>query len=57
MPNVEHNSLTASELHEPKGADTAEDGQFYMFDGAGSGDLYYVPLGWGFYRTLPETER
>lgn len=37
MANVAHASLTGSELHEPKGADTAGLGTVYVADGAGSG--------------------
>jgi hypothetical protein len=35
---IEHADLTGSQLHEPKGADTASDGDVYVADGAGSGD-------------------
>lgn len=37
MANVSHASLTGSELHEPKGADTAPLGTVYVANGAGSG--------------------
>ena len=37
MANVAHSTLTGSELHEPKGADTASLGTVYVADGAGSG--------------------
>lgn len=37
MANVTHSSLTGSELHEPKGADTAALGTVYVSNGAGSG--------------------
>lgn len=37
MANVAHSTLTGSELHEPKGADTAALGTVYVADGAGSG--------------------
>ena len=37
MANVAHASLTGSELHEPKGADTAALGTVYVANGAGSG--------------------
>lgn len=37
MANVAHSTLTGSELHEPKGADTAGLGTVYVADGAGSG--------------------
>jgi tail collar domain len=37
MANVSHASLTGSNLHEPKGADTATLGTVYISDGAGSG--------------------
>lgn len=33
----EHNALTGSQLHEPKGADSAASGTVYVSDGAGSG--------------------
>jgi hypothetical protein len=38
MANVAHASLTGTELHEPKGADTAGLGTVYVADGAGSGN-------------------
>jgi hypothetical protein len=38
MANVQHASLTDPELHEPKGAAAASDGEVYVSDGAGSGD-------------------
>lgn len=34
---AEHNTLTGSQLHEPKGADAASAGTVYVADGAGSG--------------------
>jgi hypothetical protein len=34
---VEHASLTGADLHEPKGAASANAGEFYKADGAGSG--------------------
>lgn len=37
MANVAHSTLTGSELHEPKGANTAGLGTVYVADGAGSG--------------------
>lgn len=37
MANVAHASLTGSNLHEPKGADTAAAGQVYISNGLGSG--------------------
>ncbi len=37
MPNVSHKNLTGTNLHEPKGAETATSGQVYVADGAGSG--------------------
>lgn len=37
MSNVSHASLTGSNLHEPKGADTATLGTVYVSNGAGSG--------------------
>lgn len=37
MANVAHSALTGSDLHEPKGADSANSGEVYIADGAGSG--------------------
>ena len=37
MANVEHNVLTGSDLHEPKGMATAADNTVYLADGATSG--------------------
>lgn len=37
MANVSHASLTGTQLHEPKGADTATLGTVYVSNGAGSG--------------------
>lgn len=34
----EHNTLTGAQLHEPKGADTANADEVYVADGAGSGN-------------------
>lgn len=50
MPTVLHSSLTSSELHEPKGADTATSGQVYVSNGSGSGSWTTWPLGWGYYK-------
>lgn len=38
MTNVAHASLTGSQLHEPKGVDTATLGTVYVANGAGSGN-------------------
>lgn len=37
MTTTVHKNLTGSDLHEPKGADTATSGKVYVSDGAGSG--------------------
>ena len=37
MTTIEHSSLSTTELHEPKGADTATVNKVYVSDGAGSG--------------------
>jgi len=37
---AEHSTLTGAELHEPKGADSANAGEVYVSDGAGSGDWF-----------------
>lgn len=50
MPTIEHSVLTSTELHEPKGADSASLGMFYVSDGAGSGSWEFIPTGWGFYQ-------
>lgn len=38
MTNIAHASLTGSELHEPKGIETAQLGEVYVADGVGSGN-------------------
>jgi hypothetical protein len=38
MANVNHSALSDPYLHEPKGASTANAGEVYVADGAGSGD-------------------
>lgn len=43
MANLEHSTLTGSQLHEPKGAATALAGTAYLADGAGSGSFSTVP--------------
>ena len=45
-----HNTLTGSELHEPKGAATASEGMTYVADGAGSGVWTYAKSGWAIYK-------
>jgi hypothetical protein len=40
---AEHRDLTGSSIHEPKGADTATEGQVYLSDGAGSGAWAITP--------------
>lgn len=37
MPTIDHSVLTGTEIHEPKGADTATVNQVYVADGAGTG--------------------
>lgn len=37
MANISHSTLTGADLHEPKGADTANSDTVYRADGAGSG--------------------
>ena len=49
MPDVQHNTLTAAEIHEPKGIGSALQAQKYIADGAGSGTWTYSPTGWGQY--------
>lgn len=63
MANVLHSSITdAADLHEPKGATTASDGEVYVADGAGSGaftdiqPLIGVPVGasmWWWVSSVP----
>lgn len=43
MPDIQHSALTTTELHEPKGADSANADEVYLADGAGSGN-WYVPV-------------
>lgn len=51
---AEHNTLTGSQCHEPKGADTATAGGLYVADGTGSGDwLRYQ--GWAQYQDTDTT--
>jgi len=38
MPTVEHSTLGAGEIHEPKGITSASSGQVYIADGANSGE-------------------
>jgi hypothetical protein len=45
---AEHNSLTGSSLHEPKGADTATNRDVYVADGAASGS-FMQPMRIGFW--------
>lgn len=56
MPTVEHSTLTAANLHEPKGADTATEGQVYIADGVGSGAWTDWPFGWGYYKDNAGTQ-
>lgn len=41
-----HNTLTGSELHEPKGVASASEGMAYVADGSGSGTWKYSPTGY-----------
>jgi hypothetical protein len=50
MATVQHNTLTTTNLHEPKGADAATANQVYISDGAGSGAWTNWPFGWGYYQ-------
>jgi len=50
MPDVLHSTLSTTELHEPKGADSATANQVYIADGSGSGTWTTWPFGWGFYQ-------
>ena len=50
MPNIEHSAITDPDIHEPKGATTADAGQIYVADGANSGAWSYLPFGWGYYQ-------
>jgi hypothetical protein len=42
MANVQHNSLTDPNLHEPKGVSTAASGKVYVANGGGSGSWEYI---------------
>ena len=52
MPNVSHSSLTASNLHEPKGAASASAGMIYVADGAASGAWRYLPHSFCYYSNI-----
>ncbi len=45
MATVQHSTLSSSELHEPKGAATADANTVYVADGAGSGEWRTAPVG------------
>ena len=45
MANIEHSTLTTTELHEPKGVGTAVANTVYVADGAGSGNWLQAPTG------------
>lgn len=45
MATIQHNSLVGSEVHEPKGINTATAGQVYVADGKGSGVWTNLSLG------------
>lgn len=49
MATIQHNTLGDSELHEPKGVDSADKGTAYIADGTGTGSWKQVSNGWGFY--------
>ncbi len=49
MATVQHSTLSSSELHEPKGAATADANTVYIADGAGSGQWRLKPNGYCFY--------
>jgi hypothetical protein len=49
MANVQHNALTGTDLHEPKGVAAASEFMIYKADGAGSGAWVLHPTGWGHY--------
>jgi len=40
---VVHSTLTGSELHEPKGVDSADHSNIYISDGAGGGSWRFIP--------------
>ena len=43
MPDVQHNTLTGADSHEPKGASSASNETVYVADGAGSGAWQNLP--------------
>lgn len=51
MANVEHNILTTTELHEPKGIETAPIGHVYAANGDGGGTWSFGGR-WGWYTYL-----
>ena len=50
MADVIHSNLTDPDLHEPKGVAAAAKGDVYVADGAGSGNMYQLGSGWGYYK-------
>ncbi|MBL4795792.1 MAG: hypothetical protein JKY50_00100 [Oleispira sp.] len=47
MANVQHNVLSSTDIHEPKGVDTAAANKVYVPDGAGSGAWKTITtMGW-----------
>ncbi len=50
MANINHVNLTDPYLHEPKGASTADNGEIYVADGAGSGTWTKIKTGWALYK-------
>lgn len=50
MANVNHSDITDPNIHEPKGVSSADLGEIYVADGAGSGSWQIIPTGWGYYK-------
>lgn len=49
MADVQHSTLTGTDLHEPKGAAAASSGEAFIADGLGSGGFYPNPYLFGGY--------
>ena len=50
LATIEHKNITDNNIHEPKGASTADEGEIYIADGAGSGTWTKIKTGWGYYK-------
>lgn len=51
MATVQHSTLTAGDLHEPKGIAAADPNSVYIANGSGSGDWVATPFASAWYRS------